>query len=120
MTQDTGQGNKATVGLPVYTYDGDHLGTVKEIKGALFKVDAPHHADYWLRENNVASVMGDRLTLECNKDDLDGYKVGNPEDELARAPGDSTTPDNLGGGGENVASATIDAAERQARLGRNL
>lgn len=120
MTQDTGQGNKLSVGLPVYCYDGDQLGTVKEIRGDMFKVDAPHHLDYWLRESNVDSVLADRVTMECKKEDLDRYKVANPDNEPMRMTGEPNTPDNVSALPENTAAATLDAAERQARLGRNL
>lgn len=50
------------VGQTVYSADGGELGTVKEIKGRFFKVDAPMQPDYWLSTNAVQQ-SGGRLVV---------------------------------------------------------
>src|SRR5262245_21533169 len=50
------------VDLPVYTQDGHHLGTVKEVFEQAFKVAAPMRPDYWLRTEAIASVADGRYT----------------------------------------------------------
>ncbi|MGI8549796.1 MAG: YsnF/AvaK domain-containing protein [Dehalococcoidia bacterium] len=79
MMSNRGPGSELTVGSPVYTVDGDHLGKVKEVQGGVFKVDAPHQLDYWLSMGCVASAAGDRVTLSVAKDRLDEYKSKGPE-----------------------------------------
>jgi len=50
--------NQSMTGSPVYSQDGDQLGTVKEVRGQYFKVDAPMQRDYWLRTDAVQSDGG--------------------------------------------------------------
>jgi len=68
--------NSQTIGQPVYSADGSELGTVKEVRGAYFKVDAPMQPDYWLRMD-ACQTSGGRLVVmddaehHDNPDDLD-------------------------------------------------
>jgi hypothetical protein len=66
--------NTPTVGYEVYTADGNKLGTVKEVDGAYFKVDAPMQSDYWLAAECVRGGMGNRVDLSFDKSQLDTYK----------------------------------------------
>ena len=43
------------VGTEVMTLDGDTLGTVKEVSGSCFKVDAPLRPDYWLGIDTIGA-----------------------------------------------------------------
>jgi len=58
------------VGTKVMTADGDELGTVKEVSGACFKVDAPMQPDYWLGEDSIASRTGASVSLRFSKASL--------------------------------------------------
>jgi hypothetical protein len=65
-------------GAHVYTLDGDDLGTVKEVQGAYFKVDAPMQPDYWLRSDCIRTAAADRVELAFDKDHLGDFKVSDP------------------------------------------
>jgi hypothetical protein len=66
------------VGKDLYTHDGDHLGTVKEIRGGLVKVDAPLQPDYWLSASAIDQPLGNDLYVTFTKDQLGTYKVDAP------------------------------------------
>lgn len=70
--------NAPAIGHEVYTTDGDRLGTVKEVQGAYFKVDAPMKPDYWLAADCVRGGMGGRVDLAFPKHDLGKYKRDMP------------------------------------------
>ena len=73
--------NSPTVGCDIYTTDGSKLGTVKEVQGAYFKVDAPMQPDYWLASECVrGGGMGDRVDVAFAKDDLSKHKRDNLDD----------------------------------------
>jgi len=63
----------------VVTADGERLGTVKEIVGDCFKVDAPMAPDYWLASDTIATVMGNDITLRIRRDDINEVKMGMPD-----------------------------------------
>lgn len=50
---------RITEGQPVYDADGNELGTVKEVQGSYFKVDAPMAKDYWLRTDALSATGAD-------------------------------------------------------------
>jgi len=79
-----------TEGAAVYAADGDQLGTVKEVRGQYFKVDAPMRPDYWLPFAVVHAAVGGELQLGFDKDRLGEYTVTAP-DAATTAP--NTTPD---------------------------
>jgi hypothetical protein len=69
-------------GLRVFTVDGDELGEVKEVQGEAFKVDAPWKPDYWLRTDDVLSVIPEeRVTVDIDSDSLDRYKLDSSPDD---------------------------------------
>jgi hypothetical protein len=72
-------------GAEIYTNDGEKLGTVKEVAGDRFKVDARLQPDYWLSLSNVASTSDGMLTLVFGNDRLGEYKVDGPTDADAAA-----------------------------------
>jgi hypothetical protein len=62
----------------VITLDQSKLGTVREIQGECFKVNAPWEPDYWLPLSCVSTATGDRVLLSFNKNRLDDYKLSEP------------------------------------------
>jgi hypothetical protein len=61
-------------GCEVFTMDGDKLGTVKEVQGDYFKVDAKMHPDYWLACSAISSETANSVTLSFPKDQLGDHK----------------------------------------------
>jgi hypothetical protein len=62
-------------GGTVLTADRERLGTVKEVMGDCFKIDAPMARDYWLASDTIASITGDQVMLRYRRDDIDEHKV---------------------------------------------
>ena len=67
-------GGVPTVGAEVTTADGDTLGTVKDVSGSCFKVDASMRPDYWLGTDCIASSTGGVVRLTLTKDRLSEAK----------------------------------------------
>ncbi len=66
-------------GTMVLTSDGEELGTVKEVRGAFFKVDAPMARDYWLACEIVSADLplgGVRVMF--TRPELDEHRLGEP------------------------------------------
>jgi len=53
------------IGQTVYGANGEELGTVKEVRGEYFKVDASMQPDYWLRADSC-QTSGGRLVVMDN------------------------------------------------------
>jgi len=68
-----------TIGTPVSTVDGEQLGTVKELRGTAFKVDAPGQPDYWLPTSCLSGGATGRLMVEASKDRIGDFKVDEPK-----------------------------------------
>jgi len=67
--------NTPGIGCDVYTADGDKIGTVKEVQGSYFKVDAPMQSDYWLATDCVkGGSVSNRVELTFPKSELGSYK----------------------------------------------
>lgn len=73
---------RVAIGQPVYTNDGDRLGSVKEVQGAFFKVDAPMAPDYWLPVSSVSTATGNQVTLSFDTGHLGDYRTNGPEAAL--------------------------------------
>lgn len=73
-----GQMRDIPMGSPVYTADNDKIGTVKEVQGTSFKVDASGQPDYWLPASAVMSATLDRVMVSFRKDSLGDYKMNKP------------------------------------------
>lgn len=54
---------KPRLGVRVFSADGDQLGTVSEVEGNCFKVDAPFQPDYWLSFDSVTDAMAGNVRL---------------------------------------------------------
>jgi hypothetical protein len=79
---NTYSGGAPMPGAHIYTADGDDLGTVKEVQGRYFKVDAGMQPDYWLSsECVVGSATGGDMRLSFSKDQLGNMKLKDPDDE---------------------------------------
>src|SRR5215216_5009469 len=85
MTMERGRTSGLMEGAPVVTMDGEQLGTVKEVRGRCFKVDAPMTPDYWLSIDNVSSGTGGQVVLRFNKDQVGDFKLGEPDEMDADA-----------------------------------
>ncbi len=96
---------------PVHTLDGEKIGTVKEIQGAYFKVNAPMQPDYWLQREFVESNADGKVTMKFKKDDLGDYKVKELPDSAVAQGQDGIeggpVPNPEGGYPENTAAATL-------------
>jgi hypothetical protein len=66
------------VGARVYTRDRADLGTVKEVRGGAFKVNAPARIDYWLSATDVQSATPHQVVLPFIADNLDDHTVHEP------------------------------------------
>ena len=71
-------------GMPIESADGTTIGTVKEVAGGYFKVDAPLHRDYWLPSDLVAAHTATALQLGVDCSAAAGRRV--PAPRLAMAP----------------------------------
>jgi len=72
--------SESMIGAPIYTEDGEQLGTLKETRGRFFKVNAQMQPDYWLPEECLGSTSGSELRLRIGKDRLGDYKTDEPGD----------------------------------------
>ena len=62
-------------GLDVYTLDGDKLGSVKEVRGNYFQVDAKMQPDYWLDVSCVQpTTTSGRIVMTFDKDHVGDNK----------------------------------------------
>src|SRR5215212_6804688 len=80
MTMERGRTSGLMEGAPVVTMDGEQLGSVKEVRGRSFKVDAPMQPDYWLPLDTVGTGSGGQVMVQFNKDRLSDYQLGNPDE----------------------------------------
>lgn len=77
MNIDPAHGIRA--GLPVYSEDGDKLGSVKELRGVYIKIDAALQPDYWLRFEDLLSYTAERATMAFPAAQLPSRKAEVPE-----------------------------------------
>ena len=66
---------KPRAGCPVYTSDGDRLGTVRETSAKAFQVDASGQPDYWLPIEEIRTSGIDRIIMRFDKDHLGSHKL---------------------------------------------
>jgi len=102
-----------TAGASVFTADGERLGTVKQVAGADFKVDAPLERDYWLGRDFVIASSPERVTLSFNRDDLRAYKQAGPS---ATAAESDPTRDAVA----DTVSSEEEQLEQRERVAREL
>jgi uncharacterized protein (TIGR02271 family) len=78
-------------GQPVYDTDGNELGTVKEVRGSYFRVDAPMAPDYWLRSDALSATGADGGIVVM--DDAEHYSEPGAESDMATRTSETRTPD---------------------------
>jgi hypothetical protein len=80
MAYDDGAsiGGDVLIGCQVMSTDGEELGTVKQVEGDVFEVDAPAQPNFWLPMSAIASRMGQRVTLIFQQESLDHYRSEPP------------------------------------------
>ena len=99
------------VGTPIHSADAEEIGTVKEVSGAYFKIDAPMAPDFWLPVSLVRSAHHAAVVLQINKDAIGGYEVA--EEDLDAAPDDGAAPEGFGGdleGSDTERDLAVEAA----------
>ena len=78
MMDRTGFTRDIPLEAEILTLDRDKIGTVREIQGDFFKVDAPMQPDYWLPMSCVSTVTGTEVLLNFVKDRLGDHKLSAP------------------------------------------
>lgn len=72
------------VGTPVYTKDGEKLGSVAEVRDSLLRVDVEMKPDYWLSSDFLRPGHEDgRITMVFDHEHLDDYKQEPVDSEVA-------------------------------------
>lgn len=66
-------------GLPIYTIDGEKIGTVKDLYGDYIRVSPTLWPDFWVSRKYVQSFTAERVTLMFEKAHLGDYKEPAPE-----------------------------------------
>jgi hypothetical protein len=79
MTQQAHPAQAIGAGSRLVSRDGQHIGTVKEVRGALFLVDAPMEKDYWLPLERAHLAPDGTAVLDMNHDAISDYKIGDPD-----------------------------------------
>jgi uncharacterized protein (TIGR02271 family) len=82
--------NDRMTGQRVYSSDGSELGTVKEVRGAYFKVNAPMQPDYWLSTSSLQD-SGGRLVVMDNAEHYEDIDSMERESGGAYARGETYT-----------------------------
>src|SRR5262249_8174528 len=67
------------IGTPVFTRDGEELGTLKEVRSTAFKVNTPGQSDYWLTASALSSAARGRLMVDAQKDRTGTLKGEEPK-----------------------------------------
>jgi len=65
-------------GLAVLSDDGKRLGTVKEVSGSYFKVDAPMHRDYWLSAELIRGEDAEVVVLDVPRKEVGEHRMTEP------------------------------------------
>lgn len=76
------QASAIEAGTTVYTSDGKHLGSVKQVKGGYFELDREGEADYWLSQLYVVSNDGERAYLNVPMDEVPTHRLQQPGLEM--------------------------------------
>lgn len=63
-------------GAAVYTRDEQRIGVVKDIRGHIFKIDAPMRRDFWLAADAVLAALPDgSIQLNLDRRSISVHKV---------------------------------------------
>lgn len=78
MPQQPKHSKPLVTGTAVVTHDGETLGTVNDVRGAFFKVDAPHRMDFWLTKGVVSDSNAERVQLIIDNDNVGDFHRDEP------------------------------------------
>lgn len=67
--------SRLTTGLRVYSKDGKYLGDISELRGGLFKLDAPMAVDYWLSDAEVEKVEHGSVLLGFHETEMREHRI---------------------------------------------
>lgn len=62
---------------PIFTADGEQIGTLSEVADEAIKVNAPLRRDFWIDVDYVRACDDGRVDLSFLKKDLGAYKLDN-------------------------------------------
>jgi hypothetical protein len=68
-------------GCPIYTSDGQQIGTLAEMHNDYLRVNAPMRKDFWVKADFAVACEPGRVDLTFTKDDLNAYKLDNIDRE---------------------------------------
>lgn len=91
MVSESGDTVRVTVGTAVVTLDGRDIGSVKEVQGAYFKVNAPLQPDYWLSVDHVQRVESGLIALGLDGTALQDAKLDHVPDDRSLPPGETVS-----------------------------
>ena len=72
------------IGTPVYSRDGEQLGTIKEFRGTALKLDVTGQPDYWLPMNCLTEGAAGQVTVATTKDRISDFTVDEPKQPKRR------------------------------------
>ncbi len=117
MATDQGMGAMPHTGMEVFTADGETIGTVKEMQGRYFKVDAPMKPDFWLTTDCIRTASANTLTLTVDKDHLGDVKTDLPSQREAQTPYTATTTNPVNSASRPTAAGSVAGADIGQPLG---
>ncbi len=117
MATDQGMGAMPHMGMEVCTADGATVGTVKEMQGRYFKVDAPMKPDFWLTTDCIRTASANTVTLTVDKDHLGDVKTDLPSQREAQTPYTTTTTEPPNSASRPTATGSVAGADMGTRAG---
>jgi hemerythrin superfamily protein len=118
MATDQGMGPMPHMGMEVCTADGETVGTVKEMQGRYFKVDAPMKPDFWLTTDCIRTASANTVTLTVDKNHLGDVKTDLPAQREAQSPYTTTTTNPVNSASRPTATGSVAGADIGQPLGR--
>ena len=67
------------IGTPVFSRDGEQLGTVKEFRGTAIKLDVTGQPDYWLPTSCLTEGSARRVMVASTKGQIGDLTVDEPK-----------------------------------------
>src|SRR6185503_4405985 len=71
LEPSTAPANSPDIGAPIYSSDGQQFGSIKEVRGGYFKVDAPMSRDFWLSAAYIGVSDSESVRLTITRDQVD-------------------------------------------------
>src|SRR5205814_2269957 len=70
--------NSPDIGAPIYASDGQQFGSIKEVRGGYFKVDAPMSKDFWLSAAYIGVSDSQSVRLTITREQVDEHRLEAP------------------------------------------